>query len=281
MVKRTGITLLELLVAMAIVSLLMGLLLVSIQKVRQAAKDLGAKNDYKQIVLAAHGFEAEHGSFPTSGRAESSFFLAEILPYLEILPPYSTDGHLNGTHHLKIPIYINKSDPSLIHQATDFLAYSGPASLSINAYALQGTPTAARFQDGLSNTLGFTDHYHYTKKRRNWTLWTGLNLDSNIIYDENSFHEAKSAVFADKMWRDALPVTSGSPAQSRCSIPGKTFQHMPTFEESDGRLVQSFSPGGLKVAMMDGSVRTIHPGVSETAFWAAVTPAGSEVAGLD
>jgi hypothetical protein len=35
------------------------------------------------------------------------------------------------------------------------------------------------------------------------------------------------------------------------------------------------------VALADGSVRTIHPGISPETFWAAVTPAGGEVLGAD
>jgi hypothetical protein len=37
----------------------------------------------------------------------------------------------------------------------------------------------------------------------------------------------------------------------------------------------------MLVALVDGSVRSIHPGVANATFWAAVTPAGGEVAPLD
>jgi hypothetical protein len=37
----------------------------------------------------------------------------------------------------------------------------------------------------------------------------------------------------------------------------------------------------LPVALFDGSVRTMRPGVSPELFWATVTPAGGEVAPLD
>jgi hypothetical protein len=37
----------------------------------------------------------------------------------------------------------------------------------------------------------------------------------------------------------------------------------------------------MLVARGDGSVRTLSPGMSETTYWAAVTPAGGEVAGPD
>ena len=38
---------------------------------------------------------------------------------------------------------------------------------------------------------------------------------------------------------------------------------------------------GILVALVDGSVRQIAPGISPTTFWAAVTPAGGEVLGSD
>lgn len=76
---------------------------------------------------------------------------------------------------------------------------------------------------------------------------------------------------------------------TRASRPGATFQVAPPLHTgdvpldklADGRMVQSFQPSGLKVAMMDGSVRTIAPGVSEQAFWAAVTPAAGDGPPLD
>ncbi len=41
------------------------------------------------------------------------------------------------------------------------------------------------------------------------------------------------------------------------------------------------SSSGLQVAMADGSVSTLAPGLSPTTFWALVTPAGDEVLGND
>jgi hypothetical protein len=38
---------------------------------------------------------------------------------------------------------------------------------------------------------------------------------------------------------------------------------------------------GMFVALLDGSVRRLAPGISPTTFWAAVTPAGGEVLGSD
>ncbi len=44
----------------------------------------------------------------------------------------------------------------------------------------------------------------------------------------------------------------------------------------DPRVPGSPHPGGMLVALADGSVRTVNPNISEWTFWAAVTPDGKE-----
>jgi prepilin-type processing-associated H-X9-DG protein len=55
------------------------------------------------------------------------------------------------------------------------------------------------------------------------------------------------------------------------------FQAGPGQADCDPRVAQSAHPGGMNVAMADGSVRCISADVSQEAFWAACTPAGYEV----
>jgi prepilin-type N-terminal cleavage/methylation domain-containing protein/prepilin-type processing-associated H-X9-DG protein len=106
---RRGLTLIELLVAMAIIAVLIGLLVPTIQRVREAANRAACGNNLKQLGLALHSYHAANGCF-TPGLtcsvtnvcdAEASGF-TYLLPYLE-------QDNVYRLYHFDLPWYAREN----------------------------------------------------------------------------------------------------------------------------------------------------------------------------
>src|SRR5689334_15619860 len=86
--RAAGFTLVELLVVISIISILIGLLLPAVQKVRHAALRTKCANNEKQVGLALHNYHDVHGSFPPAQNTnfDNQYYwswLAKILPFIE------------------------------------------------------------------------------------------------------------------------------------------------------------------------------------------------------
>ena len=87
--SKRGFTLLELLVVLAVISILLALLLPAVQHAREAARRTQCKNNLKQLGVALHNYAAAHAVFPPPACLPIGVFFeswsahARLLAYLE------------------------------------------------------------------------------------------------------------------------------------------------------------------------------------------------------
>jgi prepilin-type N-terminal cleavage/methylation domain-containing protein/prepilin-type processing-associated H-X9-DG protein len=167
----------------------------------------------------------------------------------------------------------------------------GPASYGVNFQAVgvartngqavahwQGASRIpASFPDGTSTTLLWAERL---------ALCGGVNLGQPAlwycIWDRFDEIDPNQPVFGTNGYPD---VSGPTPLGSTYNVPPNTFQNpkspLVAGGSCDPTLPQSMHPGGMNVAMVDGSVRFLALEITFVTWSALVTPAGGEVSGSD
>lgn len=195
--QRIGLSVLELLIAIVILSILAGLLLIAVQAARESARSMQCTSNLKQLGIALHGYAEKHGMLPPGSNQGVGFHIA-ILPYIERNDLYDQlNWSLSPVNKEDIeteivPIYLCPSDSSArsILFSGKYLAqtnYAGNAGVWIplngfdgvfrywndNVDIGAGPPVRlVEIRDGLSNTIGLSEilrsDLSYSRLRTNW-----------------------------------------------------------------------------------------------------------------
>jgi prepilin-type N-terminal cleavage/methylation domain-containing protein len=85
-VRRSGFTLVELLVVITVIALLIGLLLPAVQSTRESSRRSSCANNIRQLALACHTYADGNGGYlPNSTRPAQVrlSWMTRILPFIE------------------------------------------------------------------------------------------------------------------------------------------------------------------------------------------------------
>jgi prepilin-type processing-associated H-X9-DG protein len=285
--RRAGVSLIETLLALAIVGLMVGLLLSAVQKVRGVAERTGSTNNLRQIMLAVQQSSGNTGRLP-GWKAGAKSSLPDRSPLADVMlllyPEYRGRNrqHQVDEDGIDTPkLFRNPSDPSYAFHPPSQGTSPGNTSYGANFLVFSGhRALASEFPDGLSNTIAFTEHYARCGPAPPANFSVSLRLSILRKNGVESYNpERRRCSFADRYYDNVIPLTEGR--VTRPSRPGVTFQTAPTVPKCDPTIPQTPHNGGMVTAMLDGSVRITKSGVSPEVFWSAVTPAGRETVPFD
>jgi prepilin-type N-terminal cleavage/methylation domain-containing protein/prepilin-type processing-associated H-X9-DG protein len=319
--RQTGFTLIELLVCIAIIAVLIALLLPAVQAAREASRRMKCANNLKQIALGMHNYHDVNGTLPPGkkGCCWGTWLIFE-LPYVEqqsmfnawnssgnnspaLAGALDTDFRYFGAANRTVTsnslsVYLCPSDgknaPLSVMTNGNMLActsqnYAGNFG---NTLQIQGDLPASPFGGAPFSDVGtpIADH-----SRTPWPTFSFRDIPdglSNTLIAAEVIVGQGADLRGFSWWGDAagfetylapnslLPDVMASSDYCLNQAPNPPcIASTPAL--TDTYAARSRHPGGVQVALADGSVRFIKNSIQMPVWQALSTTRGCEVVGSD
>lgn len=308
-ISRPGFTLVELLVVIAIIGILVGLLLPAVQSAREAARRMQCMNNMRQFGLAMHNHESAYKVFPESRPRDLA---GNRMSWCIVVLDFIEQGNLSNIYdknvrwntgvnviagQTNIPIFIC---PSTSAGSTRLPANGtgsdidgvvmGPSDYIVMHRLRNRFYTANR----IVNPLGTADHDGVlvaNKKTKIGEITDGTSNTILIMEDAgrpnwNVLRRDQGSLLPRPEgfgWTDPDGGAGSMDGTDRITgaINGGSGTGTCIMNCNNDSEPYSFHPGGMNVAIADGSVRFLGETIDAATFAALVTPRGGEVVGGD
>ncbi len=313
---RRGFTLIELLVVIAIIAVLISLLLPAVQAAREAARRTQCVNNFKQIALAMHTYAEAHNVFPPGrvrsrvpglGQVYSCF--AQVLPQLGQTPCYNAinfslnaDRGIGGPENdtarrIRISEFLCPTDTSSLFDTpeqsqTNYQMNVGTKHSVINSDGILYENSRVNFagiSDGSSQTALLSELARSAILKTNYVIET---TGQQIVSYEVTCRPNGPAVARARgnrwiygapnhtMYSHHRPPNHLDP-DCRGGNPFGDASNTAWDLLSLDTSARSLHPGGVNVAMGDGSVRFAKDTTNHTVWRALGSRNGGEVVSSD
>lgn len=309
--RRTGFTIVEVLVATGLIGLLVALLLPAIMHSRERARRMECSHRIKQLVLACHSHHEAFGMLPpphaTDATVAYQTFFTRLLPFIG--EPELSPALMGETRRIGLFICPSDSIPAAERRPLNFLINSGPdIYYNLNGIVPEFQPESGwsvvsfgSITDGLSSTAAISECVTIRATAFGQTEASPLQcypwyIPASVVTSTSSLEPyiercengprtlatpaSLGVPSADRIndWAVGIGTNGGRYTHAmRPNTPVCGFRSTSTPKPIPAHsAAQSMHWGGVNVGMLDGSVRFVADVVDRKAWRALGTRNGGE-----
>ena len=240
--KRSGYTLIEVIVAFAIIGVMTALLLGAVQRARVASRRTALLNQTRQLSLSVLQIEGNLGTMPIAHDFINPG--SSLIP--AVMSHFGCDiwRYQDRDSFKRLDFFVSALDPSYDYYPDKPLSPAGSndnGNISFGFNLLVFGTRHNTIADGRSNTLMWAERYARCGPRSNICLWIGLSeyTDEFGRPVPPESYSVRWASFAEQGLGDVVPVYNTVDRLSHGSTPTVTFQAAPRPDACNPRLLQA------------------------------------------